>query len=50
MVFAQKDNYKSIYSIEIQPELYTAAKRRFVNYENINILFGDSGKMMPELV
>jgi hypothetical protein len=50
MVFAQKDNYKSIYSIEIQPELYTAAKRRFMNYKNINILFGDSGEMMSELV
>jgi hypothetical protein len=50
MIYSQKNNFKSIYSIEIQPDLYKAAKRRFKNQKNVNILFGDSGEMLPEIV
>jgi len=50
MIYSQKNNFKSIYSIEIQPDLYRAAKRRFKRWKNIHILFGDSGERLPEIV
>ena len=50
MVYAQKNNFNSIYSIEIQSFLYEAAKRRFKNFKHINILKGDSGKVLNEIM
>lgn len=50
MVNAQKNNFKSIFSIEIQPELFEAAKKRFKNNKNIHIMLGDSGLMLQTLV
>jgi len=50
MVYAQRNNFNSIYSIEIQSFLYEAAKRRFKNFKHINILKGDSGKVLNEIM
>jgi protein-L-isoaspartate O-methyltransferase len=43
MLYAQRKNFKSIYSIELSNELYKIAKQRLKNYKHINLLRGDSG-------
>ena len=42
MVYAQKNNFNSIYSIEIQSFLYEAAKRRFKNLLLISLQISNS--------
>ena len=37
-------------SIELADNYYHAAQRRFANYANVQILHGDSGKLMPQVV
>lgn len=37
-------------SIELDDAYYSAALRRFSGYGNVNLLHGDSGKLLPELV
>ncbi len=49
MVYAQKDNFEKIYSIELSPELWQKAARRFRNAKHIKIIQGDSGKVMSEI-
>jgi len=46
MVEAQRENFKKIYSIELQNELAQKAQQRFINVEHIKILQGDSGKLL----
>jgi hypothetical protein len=50
MMEAQKDNFQKLISIELDEKLYQRAKRRFAKYPQIEILKGDSGKLMPEVV
>lgn len=50
MVFAQKDNFEHIYSIELSEKLFEEAKKRFVNNKNVTILQGDSGKVLHTLI
>ena len=50
MVFAMKDVFSQIYSIELDSELYMKAKERFVNASNIHIIQGDSSKVLPDLL
>jgi hypothetical protein len=47
MVEAQKKNFKKIISIELSAELSEKAKKRFRNDKHIQILNGDSGKILP---
>ena len=37
-------------SIELDEAYYRAAKQRFIEYPNVTMLQGDSGKLLPELV
>ncbi|MEQ9443835.1 MAG: hypothetical protein RIG62_32645 [Cyclobacteriaceae bacterium] len=50
MVLMQKDNFPKIYSIEISPELWQSAVKKFASYSHIEILQGDSGKVLYDLV
>jgi hypothetical protein len=50
MVYAMKDNFRKIMSIELSPELMEAAKKRFANFEHIEILNGDSGQIIPKIL
>ena len=50
MVDAQKAYFKKIYSIELGKELFENAKNRFINENNITILQGDSGKVLPTIL
>jgi hypothetical protein len=37
-------------SIELADAYYSEAKRRFATYQNVNLLHGDSGSLLPECV
>lgn len=50
MVFAQKNSFESVISIEIQPQLKKAAEQRFKKDKNVTILLGDSGKVLHEIM
>ncbi len=50
MIFAMKDNFAKLYSIELEPTLWKNAVKRFSNNKHIEILQGDSGKVLHELV
>ncbi len=50
MVMSVKNIFRKIYSIELSHELATAAKKRFSDYNNIKILQGDSGQVLPVLL
>lgn len=50
MVYAMKNNFKKIYSIELGIDLWKQACKRFKNQENVSILQGDSGKVLVGLV
>ena len=49
-VYALKDRFKTIYSIELSDSLMEKARHRFRGYPHINILHGDSGELLPELL
>ena len=50
MLWAQKDNFKNIYSIELDPKIFAAAKKKFSRFSNIHLLLGDSGRVLAELL
>lgn len=50
MVEAQKKIFNKVFSIELGDDLYRKAKKRFKNDRNVEILQGDSGKVLPELI
>jgi len=50
MVWAVKDNFYKIYSVELSTELYERAKRKFSRYKHISIFKGDSSKVLPEIL
>lgn len=50
MVYAQKKNFEKIISIELSPELFQIAKKRFKNYKHIEIICGDSGILLKRLI
>lgn len=50
MVCAMKDEFKSIYSIELSDFFYKNAVRQFRHYKNINIMHGDSGDVLSKLI
>lgn len=50
MVAAAKRHFTRIYSIELDPELYNQAVRRFARWPHILILPGDSAQVLSDLV
>ncbi len=48
--FAQRHNFKRIYSIELDPQLYEKALARFRDSPHIQILQGNSGDLIPSLM
>jgi hypothetical protein len=49
-MYALKDQFKTLYSIELSPELVRRARRRFSAFPQINILEGDSGEVLGRLI
>lgn len=50
MVQAQRNVFKKIYSIELSVPLYERAIKRFAEDEKIQILQGDSGYVLPQII
>ncbi len=50
MVEAMKNSFEKIYSIELSAELYENARKRFEGDERIELIHGDSGKMLGKLL
>ena len=45
-----RSHARRIVSIEIEPELYEAARRRFAGDSNVELLLGDAAIVIPEVV
>lgn len=45
-----KDKFEQVYSIELQPDLHSAAQQRFSADKNITLICGDSGQMMKDVL
>jgi len=50
MINSVKDIFKEIYSIELDSDLFRVAQRRFRKYPHIHIIYGDSSKMLSEVL
>lgn len=50
MVFAVKDTFSRIISIELDDKLYERARKRFYKFNHIAILHGDSAQVLPQLL
>jgi hypothetical protein len=50
MVEAQRKNFQKIYSIELSEKLFLRARKRFNTFSQIEILQGDSGQILHELI
>ena len=50
MVEAQRNNFKKIFSIELQHGLAEKAKERFKGFGHIRILEGDSGRLLETIL
>ncbi len=50
MVFAMRNRFEKIYSIELGNELATRAKQRFSTHQHIKILQGDSSVVLPKIL
>jgi hypothetical protein len=50
MVEAQRKRFKKVISIELSEELWKKAQKRFKRNKNVEIVLGDSGKVLPEIL
>jgi hypothetical protein len=50
MIYAMKDSFDRLYSIELAPDLFNRAKRRFAGDKRIIILQGDSATVLPGIL
>ncbi len=50
MIYAVRDIFDAIYSIELDEELYQTARKRFTKQRNVVILQGDSGEVLGEIL
>ncbi len=50
MINAQRDNFKKIYSIELSCDLYQKAKNRFQTFSHIELINGDSGEKIKQIL
>jgi len=49
-VLATKGYFQKIYSIELGRKLYLLAKKTFADDKNVKIIYGDSARVLPEIV
>ncbi|MBN2762819.1 MAG: hypothetical protein JXR41_07000, partial [Bacteroidales bacterium] len=49
MVYAQRNNFKRIFSIELGEDLWKKAVKRFARYRHICIMQGDSSKVLDNI-
>lgn len=49
-LYALKDDFTRLYSIEIDNTLYRKALKRFAPYANVQVVLGDSATRLPEIL
>lgn len=49
-IWATRRNFKKIYSIEVDKDLYEKAKKDFKEYEHVRIIQGDSGNVISDIL
>jgi hypothetical protein len=49
-LYALKDRFKTLYSVELSTDLAVKARHRFRHYPHIHILNGDSGALLPQIL
>jgi hypothetical protein len=50
MVSAIKNCFQTIYSIELSPDLCNKAKKKFAHFKHVNIVEGDSSRVLGEIL
>lgn len=50
MIFAVKDLFKEIYSVELSDKYYARATTMFNKFKNIHIINGDSGQVLQDIL
>lgn len=50
MVYATRNTFSRIFSIELDEELCERARSRFSRFDHISIVQGDSGEVLPEIL
>ncbi len=50
MVYAQRNYFEKLISIELSEELYDIARKRLKNIKNIRLIKGDSSKILVDLI
>lgn len=50
MVFAVKDDFREIFSVELDNDLFEAAKKKFVGCPHVHIIKGDSSKVLQGIL
>lgn len=50
MVEAMRTHFEKVFSIELSPEHYKRAAERFAANDNVEIVFGDSALMLPDVL
>jgi hypothetical protein len=50
MVYAMRNNFKRIYSVELSHRLATSAEARFRRFPHVTILKGNSASVLPQLL
>jgi len=50
MIYALKDNFEKIYTVELDEFLFKTAKKRFVSFNHIEVIHGDSGEKIKEII
>ena len=50
MVEAMRTHFAKVYSVELSPEHFKRAAERFAAHENVEIIFGDSALMLPDVL
>ena len=48
MIDAQRDNFGTIVTIELDDDLFAAAEKKYEPYSHITVLHGDSGQLMAK--
>lgn len=50
MIYAMKDGFRQLYTIELSEDFYNEARKRFARYPHIHCIQGDSALRLPELL
>lgn len=50
MIYMLKEDFKELITVELSPLYYKKAVKKFKNDSHINLVFGDSGVVMPQII